>query len=338
MPLINFHAARVRDPNDFIKDTYVTIVLKGVEGIELVNAKLKKDGKGGPLTAQSYRFDKDKFTEKQAKDWLKKHKTKTVLFEPAKEEVKEVIMSTPNFDTVWEKVKKKKCLIVPVPPASMSSRGMTEQKVVATTNGAGDYGYLFKGSYEELSRNIRDALIKSKEYGDWPSILATFPKKVFIKTYLNRGKLGIQTPDSAERKFFEIEYTLENDEVKIGDVTELEKKTQLFIKEWAEEIGRELFPLDEAKLFEAKWTVKFMNDLPDSSFAVISAGGEKDEEDKTTPRSLRRLPYKDEKGNIDKPHLRNALARLDQTDLTAEEKKKAKSKLDKAAKQAEVGD
>lgn len=40
--------------------------------------------------------------------------------------------------------------------------------------------------------------------------------------------------------------------------------------------------------------------------------GEKDSEGKTTPRSLRHLPYKDASGKIDLPHLRNAISRANQ--------------------------
>ena len=62
----------------------------------------------------------------------------------------------------------------------------------------------------------------------------------------------------------------------------------------------------------ATWSTAFINDLPDSSFLFIQPGGKKDETGKTTPRSLRHLPYKDSAGKVDLPHLRNALARLDQ--------------------------
>jgi len=62
----------------------------------------------------------------------------------------------------------------------------------------------------------------------------------------------------------------------------------------------------------AEWTTKYMNDLPDSAFLWIQPGGDKDSEGKTTPRSYRHLPFKDADGKIDLPHLRNALARLDQ--------------------------
>ena len=46
-----------------------------------------------------------------------------------------------------------------------------------------------------------------------------------------------------------------------------------------------------------------INDLPDSAFAYIEPGGEKDDDGKTTPRSLRHYPVHDE------AHARNALSR-----------------------------
>jgi len=82
-----------------------------------------------------------------------------------------------------------------------------------------------------------------------------------------------------------------------------------------------------AHVAEAKWTTAYINNLPDSSFAYIEPGGKKDSEGKTVPRSLRHLPYRDENGRIDKPHLLNALARLPQTKLSAEAKAEARRKL-----------
>ena len=69
----------------------------------------------------------------------------------------------------------------------------------------------------------------------------------------------------------------------------------------------------EQKLTEAEWDTQYINDLSDSAFAYIESGGEKDEEGKTKPRSLRHLPFKNAQGNIDHDHLVNALARLPQT-------------------------
>jgi hypothetical protein len=59
----------------------------------------------------------------------------------------------------------------------------------------------------------------------------------------------------------------------------------------------------------AQWSTSYINDLPDSAFLWIEPGGTKDQQGKTTPRSLRHLPYKDAQGNIDLPHLRNAIRR-----------------------------
>ena len=69
-----------------------------------------------------------------------------------------------------------------------------------------------------------------------------------------------------------------------------------------------------------------INDLPDSDFAYIEPGGKKDDEGKTTPRSKRHLPIHDA------AHVRNALARLDQTDISDEAKKKALGRIKARAK------
>ena len=76
----------------------------------------------------------------------------------------------------------------------------------------------------------------------------------------------------------------------------------------------------------AKMSSKQKNDLPDSDFAYIQPGGKKDASGKTVPRSLRHLPIPDA------AHVRNALARLDQTDISAEAKKAALRKIKTAAK------
>ena len=79
-------------------------------------------------------------------------------------------------------------------------------------------------------------------------------------------------------------------------------------------------------LYAAKMTRKSINDLPDSDFAYIEPGGKKDETGKTVPKNLRHLPINDE------PRVRNALARLSQTDISPEAKKSAFRKIASAAK------
>lgn len=79
---------------------------------------------------------------------------------------------------------------------------------------------------------------------------------------------------------------------------------------------------DETK---ATWSTAYVNDLPDSAFAYIEGGGSKDSEGKTTPRGLRHFPHHDASGSPDLPHVRNALARIPQSDVPAAGKSKAEA-------------
>lgn len=84
-----------------------------------------------------------------------------------------------------------------------------------------------------------------------------------------------------------------------------------------------------AGLEMAVWTRAYINDLPDSAFLYIAPGGEKDDEGKTKPRSLRKFPYKDKNGKVDLPHLRNAIARIPQSNLSADLKDSLQAKARK---------
>lgn len=66
---------------------------------------------------------------------------------------------------------------------------------------------------------------------------------------------------------------------------------------------------------KAVWSAAYVNSLPDSSFLYIEPGGKKDDEGKTTPRSLRHFPVKDANGTVDLAHVRNALARIPQSNV-----------------------
>ena len=85
---------------------------------------------------------------------------------------------------------------------------------------------------------------------------------------------------------------------------------------------------------DSDWDTNYVNNLPDSAFAHIESGGEKDSDGKTVPRSLRHFPYKNANGEIDLPHLRNALARAPQSPFGDE----AMKKLMVAAKAMNVGE
>ena len=93
------------------------------------------------------------------------------------------------------------------------------------------------------------------------------------------------------------------------------------------------FTMSQAAVKEESWSAKDIDNLPDDAFAYIEKGGKKDEEGKTVPRSLRHLPYKGPDGKPDAAHVRNALARLPQTQIPDAAKAEANSKLQAAAKQ-----
>lgn len=88
----------------------------------------------------------------------------------------------------------------------------------------------------------------------------------------------------------------------------------------------------------AVWSTAYVNSLPDSSFLYIEPGGTKDSEGKTTPRSLRHFPYKDENGNVDLAHLRNALARIPQSNLPQNVKDSVMAKARRIASANGVGE
>jgi hypothetical protein len=87
---------------------------------------------------------------------------------------------------------------------------------------------------------------------------------------------------------------------------------------------------DLSKMLAEQKSRKQINDLPDSDFAYIEPGGSKDESGRTVPRSLRHLPI------MDCAHVRNALARLSQTKISADAKASALKKIKAAAKKCKI--
>ena len=95
---------------------------------------------------------------------------------------------------------------------------------------------------------------------------------------------------------------------------------------------------EQALLLERVWDREYINSLPDDAFAIILPGGEKDETGRTVPRNLRKFPHHRADGSIDLPHLRNANARVPQSDLTPEQKRQAQEHLDKHKKALGIGE
>jgi HK97 family phage prohead protease len=87
---------------------------------------------------------------------------------------------------------------------------------------------------------------------------------------------------------------------------------------------------------KAVWSTSYVNDLPDSAFAYVEPG-DKDEEGKTTPRSNRHFPHHDAEGNPDAAHVRNALARIPQSDVPEAAKERALADVRRHASALDIG-
>jgi len=82
----------------------------------------------------------------------------------------------------------------------------------------------------------------------------------------------------------------------------------------------------------AAWTAATINDLPDNAFLLVEAGGKKDADGRTELRSLRHFPFKGADGQVDLPHLRNAIARIPQAKIEGFTPEKVEALQKKAQK------
>lgn len=96
MPYLNYHSARIKNPDLF--EEFATKEI--ADGIMIILGIRKSGGKKVSET-QAYRFEKSKFTPQQARAWLKKHNISGFTFEEASKEKKQnaaVVVPT-VFDT-----------------------------------------------------------------------------------------------------------------------------------------------------------------------------------------------------------------------------------------------
>jgi len=88
---------------------------------------------------------------------------------------------------------------------------------------------------------------------------------------------------------------------------------------------------------KATWDTQYINDLPDSAFLYVAPGGEKDADGKTTPRSLRYFPVRDDSGAVDAAHAKDAIGRIPQSTapgLSADDKTRLQDEARKLSEQA----
>jgi hypothetical protein len=79
MPYANEHAARLREPDEFVR---IVQLWGNDEGVRALGGPLKSNP-DGPTVEQAIRFDSSRWTVAEARAWLKKHGCKPIRFEPA---------------------------------------------------------------------------------------------------------------------------------------------------------------------------------------------------------------------------------------------------------------
>lgn len=80
MPYPSEHAARMMNPDDFQPNSFRRENDKFGPGVDAIFGKLKN---GNSMVLQAIRFDAKRFTAQEAKDWLKSHNHKPMMFEAA---------------------------------------------------------------------------------------------------------------------------------------------------------------------------------------------------------------------------------------------------------------
>jgi len=185
--------------------------------------------------------------------------------------------------------------------------------------------YVAELNDEHILNSIRDGKIKhcSVEY-DWRS----------LDKVNGLAPRGIQFVGLALLKDFEPGDPATSVEIWNRVLERLKEAERLRPPNLGEQKGSE--EVKKLNFEEAVWTRSRIDDLPDSAFAIILPGGKK-EDGKTAPRSLRKFPHHRADGSLDLPHLRNANARLPQSDLSAAQKAGAGAHLNKHKKQAGIG-
>ncbi|MCM8808166.1 MAG: hypothetical protein NC926_09575, partial [Candidatus Omnitrophica bacterium] len=389
----NYIRYRVRNPEEFKKESFRTIDFSKDKGIKAIIG-IPKDGE--KTEVQAILFDKDKWTEKEVKKWLKEHDYKDLLAN-VEDEADDGTVEIKNKEIfaagVWNGDKYTVEDLDNIVKAFYELKGRRdvplklghdEKQELLQRDGYPAAGWLVElrregkkliGDFAKVPKKIAELIEKGAYRRVSAEIIWNYRDnetgKVYPKVLSAVALLGADIPAvssiSAWSSLYHDEllqenihfYTIDFEKEDKYMIEELKKELEEIKKKYEElrnfflEIANEDEKKEDLFIEELRgktkeyevWSRAFINDLPDAAFAVILPGGEKDEEGKTTPRSLRKLPHHNknvknpnEHDSVDLPHLRNALARLPQTDIPEKYRKIAEEHLWKHAKALGVGE
>lgn len=231
---------------------------------------------------------------------------------------KEFRFISPEFDLNYTDKESGKKVGPTLISAALTNRPFLEGMApVVLSRDLGAMIFAEEESIDELTRAIRDAY-----YVQFPGVEIPASRGYISDIYVDFVII------ESGGEMFKLPYTRDEETGKVTFDTANQVKVTL---------AKIYEPIALTEEFK-EWDTKYINNLPNGAFAYIKPDGEKDEEGKTVPRSLRYLPFKNAQGEVDLPHLHNALSRLPQTTLSPEEKVKARAVLQAAAEKAGVGE
>lgn len=348
---------RIRNPELFVEDSFRATDFGGKlpEGVYVIRGKLKENNE---WASQSIRFKKDKWTLEEAKRWWEEHKD----------------------DIKTRKDSQVRKAGFPVEFKSVDEANRTIEGYASTDDVDLDGERVLPEAFRKvLPQFMRNPVLMSLHMFErrlpiGKILQAEIRKKgLWVKGWISKTAPEIWTliKEGILRAFsIGFDYDNEKDVEMDGDVRVIKNIRTLFeisivpipanpyaLFEQAKAKGIELKTLTLCKEGESvndkkgEWTVEYVNSMEDDCFAVVEPTGKKDDEGRTVPRTARHLPHHAKGqggsgtgGTVDLPHLRNALARMNQitpvTDkISAEElRAKAKKHLVAHAKKEGIGD
>lgn len=164
--------------------------------------------------------------------------------------------------------------------------------------------FMSGGSVDKIIGYIKDLHLKGEKM--LADVKVTEPdamEKIKRGTYVNRSaEIGTYIDNSGDQydpTFFGFAFV---------DLPAVEGLSSDFVMDFSKHFDTDKFDMLNVEQFDG-WNRKFINSLPDSSFAAIEPAYKKGD---VTDKNARHLPFKNEDGSVDVTHLRNALARVNQ--------------------------
>jgi len=306
-----------RDPEEFEPSSLRTIWISEEEGIKAVVGKPK-----GKTTTEvlSYLFMKEKeWTLEKARTWFREHENRR----------ERLYCLTPILEKIVEKSLRIRGVAL--------TGGMSRNLNIYTPEELQNFASKLAGSPVYLEHvSAVDAVGKvANAFWDSDSKTLFYEAEIYDDETQEKIRKGLIRHVSVAADYERIDsidgnvpHGLHNAELSLVAVPGIAQANIRVM----EKMGR-----SQKRVEERIWTRQFINDLPDSAFAVILPSGEKDRPGRTVPRTLRKFPHHNRSGALDLSHLRNANTRLPQSEIPEEFKREAMRHLAAHKRQAGIG-